>query len=42
VLKYPPLKITLQNHGNYEVRKLRWTDSAAKCARIYEETLAAV
>ena len=37
VLKYPPLKITLQNHGNFEVRKLRWKDSAAKCARIYEK-----
>ena len=39
VLKYPPLKITLQNHGNYEVRKLRWKDSARKCAQIYEQTL---
>jgi glycogen synthase len=39
VLKYPPLKTTLQNHGNLEVRKLRWEDSAAKCAKIYEETL---
>ncbi len=39
VLKYPPLGITLRSHGNYEVRKLRWSDSAAKCARIYEETL---
>jgi glycogen(starch) synthase len=42
VLKYPPLRITLQNHGNFEVRKLRWKDSAAKCAKIYEKTLAAV
>jgi len=42
VLKYPPLKITLQSHGNFEVRKLRWKDSAEKCARIYEETLVAV
>jgi len=39
VLKYPPLKITLQNHGNFEVRKLRWKDSAEKCARVYEEAL---
>jgi glycosyltransferase involved in cell wall biosynthesis len=39
VLKYPPLGITLRSHGNYEVRKLRWSDSAAKCARIYEDTL---
>jgi glycogen synthase len=42
VLKYPPLKTSLQNHGNLEVRKLRWEDSAAKCAAIYEETLAVV
>ncbi len=39
VLRYPPLGITLRSHGNYEVRKLRWSDSAAKCAKIYEETL---
>ena len=42
VLKYAPLKITLQNHGNFEVRKLRWKDSAAKCANIYKATLVAV
>jgi len=42
VLKYPPLQMTLKHHGNFEVRKLRWKDSAEKCARIYEETLVAV
>jgi len=42
VLKYPPLQETLANHGNFEVRKLRWKDAAAKCAKIYEETLVAV
>ncbi len=42
VLKYPPLRETLANHGNYEVRKLRWKDAAEKCIRIYEETLVAV
>lgn len=42
VLKYPPLGITLRNHGNYEVRKLRWHDAARQCARIYEEMLVAV
>jgi len=42
VLKYPPLRITLQNHGNFEVRKLQWKDSAVKCAKIYEETLGVV
>jgi len=39
VLRYPPLGITLRNYGNYEVRKLRWRDSALRCARIYEQLL---
>ena len=42
VLKYPPLQMTLKNHGNFEVRKLRWRDSAEKCARIYQDTLVTV
>jgi len=37
VLKYPPLGITLRNYGNYEVRRLRWRDSALRCVRIYEQ-----
>ena len=42
VLKYPPLQMTLRDYGNFEVRKLRWKDSAQKCAKIYEELLVAV
>ncbi|HIJ52509.1 MAG TPA: glycosyltransferase family 4 protein [Planctomycetes bacterium] len=42
VLKYPPLEMTLRSHGNFEVRKLRWKDSAQKCVEIYEEALVAV
>ncbi|OHB76767.1 MAG: hypothetical protein A2Z25_17805 [Planctomycetes bacterium RBG_16_55_9] len=42
VLKYPPLQMTLRSHGNFEVRRLRWTDTAAKCAKIYEEMLVPV
>jgi glycosyltransferase involved in cell wall biosynthesis len=42
VLKYPPLEITLRNHGNFEVRRLRWRDSAAKCAKVYEDLLVPV
>ena len=42
VLKHPPLQLTLRNHGNFEVRKLRWEDSAKKCAAIYEDVLMAV
>jgi glycogen(starch) synthase len=39
VLKYPPLQMTLRSHGNFEVRRLRWIDAAAKCIKIYEEML---
>ncbi len=39
VLKYPPLQMTLRNHGNFEVRKLRWRDAARNCLRIYQEML---
>lgn len=42
VLKYPPLEMTLRNYGNFEVRKLRWEDSARKCAKIYQDALVAV
>jgi glycogen(starch) synthase len=42
VLKYPALQMTLRDQGNFEVRKLRWKDSARKCARIYEEMLVPV
>ena len=42
VLKHPPLSTTLRDYGNYEVRKLRWIDSAAKCAKIYQEMLVGV
>jgi glycosyltransferase involved in cell wall biosynthesis len=42
VLKYPPLRMTLRNHGNFEVRKLRWRDAARNCLRIYQETLVPV
>ncbi len=39
VLKYPPLQMTLREHGNLEVRKLKWEDSARKCAAIYDDML---
>lgn len=40
VLKYPPLGMTLRQHGNFEVRKLRWADAARRCADIYEQARA--
>jgi len=42
VLKYPPLQMTLKEHGNYEVRKLRWEDAAEKCRQVYMQVLDAV
>jgi len=39
VLKYPPLQLTLREHGNFEVRKLRWSDAARKCLKVYSETM---
>ena len=42
VLKYPPLQMTLRNHGNFEVRKLRWKDAARNCLKIYREMLVPV
>jgi len=41
VLKYPALRTTLRNYGNFEVRKLRWKDAAIKCLRAYHSTLMA-
>jgi glycosyltransferase involved in cell wall biosynthesis len=42
VLKYQPLKFALQNHGNFEVRKISWKDTAEKCIEIYQQHLAVV
>lgn len=42
VLKYPPLQMTLRNHGNFEVRRLRWKDTAMRCEKIYKEMLVPV
>lgn len=39
VLKYPPLQMTLKEHGNYEVRKLRWEDAAEKCRQVYLQVI---
>jgi glycosyltransferase involved in cell wall biosynthesis len=41
VLRHAPLRRTLRQHGHIELRKLSWTDSAAKLKTIYERLLAA-
>lgn len=37
VLKYPPLQLTLREHGNFEVRRLRWSGAAQKCMKVYDD-----
>ncbi|MCK4999388.1 MAG: glycosyltransferase family 4 protein [Anaerohalosphaera sp.] len=39
VLRYHPLQMTLREHGNFEVRKFKWEDAAAKCISIYGDML---
>ncbi len=39
VLKHPPLSVTLQQHGNFEVRKLSWKDAAEHCIKAYDSVL---
>jgi len=39
VLKYPPLQLTLREHGNFEVRRLRWEGAAQKCLSVYQDVL---
>ena len=41
VLRHPPLQATLRQHGNFEVRKLSWQDSAQECIRVYQSVLSA-
>lgn len=42
VLKYPPLQMTLREHGNFEVCQFSWKDSAQQCLDIYRSALATV
>ena len=42
VLKYPPLQMTLREHGNFEVRKLKWSGAAQKCLQVYQDVALAV
>ncbi|MCP4707390.1 MAG: glycosyltransferase [Planctomycetes bacterium] len=42
VLRHPPLQATLREHGNFEVRRFCWTDSAKRCREIYDLLLAPV
>ena len=39
VLKYPALHTSLRDHGNFEVRRFSWKDSARQCLDVYESAL---
>lgn len=39
VLRHPPLRNTLREHGSFEIRQLSWSDSAARCVEVYERAL---
>jgi glycosyltransferase involved in cell wall biosynthesis len=36
VLRHPPLASMLRQHGNFEVSRLSWADSARQCVAVYE------
>jgi glycosyltransferase involved in cell wall biosynthesis len=35
VLRHPPLRAALREHGSFEVRRLSWKDAARRCEEIY-------
>jgi glycogen synthase len=42
VLRHPPLASTLRQHGNFEVRRMSWTDTARSCVKVYESAAGAM
>lgn len=40
VLRHPPLQRALRQHGQFELHKLSWSDSARKVHDAYKEVLA--
>jgi len=41
VLRHPPLQNTLREHGNFEIKRLTWEDSAQNCVNVYERAIRA-
>ena len=42
VLRHPPLQATLREHGNFEVRRISWKDSAQRCLDVYQSVMVPV
>ncbi len=40
VLKHPPLSATLRQHGNFEIKRMSWTDAAKSCVSVYDMAVA--
>lgn len=40
VLRHPPLRAALREHGTFEVRRLTWKESARGCIDVYEAAIA--
>jgi glycosyltransferase involved in cell wall biosynthesis len=39
ILRHPPLRATLKEHGTFEVRQLTWKESAQDCIDVYQKAL---
>ena len=39
VLKHPALHMTLRQHGNHEVKRFTWRDSARQCLEVYRSLM---
>jgi glycogen(starch) synthase len=39
VLRHPPLSSTLRQHGNFEIKRMSWTDAARSCVGVYEQAI---
>jgi len=42
VLRHPPLATTLREHGNFEIKRMSWTDAAKQCVQIYGQAVGAM
>ena len=42
VLRHPPLRATLREHGQFEVRRLTWQGAARNCVEVYQKAIAAL
>ena len=40
VLKHPPLSATLREHGNFEIKRMSWTDAPKSCVGVYDQAVA--